>query len=87
MSRGITPRFTTWCPEPTTPLGRDNPDGAPLEYHIRLLEAYRAALERHGLQPPPGYGVAGAGQRGLLGQLVHGHARPEEVTVEEAVPA
>ena len=47
MSRGITPRFTTWCPEPTTPLGRDNPDGAPLEYHIRLLEAYRGALERH----------------------------------------
>ena len=41
MSRGITPRFTTWCPEPTTPLGRDNPDGAPLEYHVRLLEAYR----------------------------------------------
>ena len=41
MSRGITPRFTTWCPEPTTPLGRDNPEGAPLEYHVRLLEAYR----------------------------------------------
>ena len=61
MSRGITPRFTTWCPEPTTPLGRDNPDGAPLEYHVRLLEAYRAALERHGLLPPPGYGHAGAG--------------------------
>ena len=50
MSRGITPRFTTWCPEPTTPLGRDNPDGAPLEYHIRLLEAYRETLERHGLE-------------------------------------
>ena len=50
MSRGITPRFTTWCPEPTTPLGRDNPNGAPLEYHIRLLEAYRATLERHGLE-------------------------------------
>ncbi len=61
MSRGVTPRFTTWCPEPTTPLGRDNPDGAPLEYHVRLLEAYRAALERHGLLPPPGYGHAGAG--------------------------
>ena len=61
MSRGITPRFTTWCPEPTTPLGRDNPDGAPLEYHVRLLEAYRDALERHGLQPPPGYGEPGAG--------------------------
>ena len=25
MSRGVTPRFTTWCPEPATPLGRDNP--------------------------------------------------------------
>jgi hypothetical protein len=61
MSRGITPRFTTWCPEPTTPLGRDNPEGAPLEYHIRLLSAYRQTLEKHGLQPPPGYGPAGAG--------------------------
>jgi hypothetical protein len=62
MSRGITPRFTTWCPEPTTPLGRDNPDGAPLEYHVRLLVAYRDALARNGLQPPPGYGEAGAGR-------------------------
>ena len=50
MQRGITPRFTTWCPEPTTPLGRDNPNGAPLEYHVRLLGAYREALERHGLR-------------------------------------
>jgi hypothetical protein len=61
MSRGVTPRFTTWCPEPTTPLGRDNPEGAPLEYHVRLLQVYRETLERHGLRPPPGYGVAGAG--------------------------
>ena len=76
MSRGITPRFTTWCPEPTTPLGRDNPEGAPLEYHVRLLEAYRETLERHGLQPPPGYGKPGARECGLLGQLVHGRARP-----------
>jgi hypothetical protein len=61
MSRGVTPRFTTWCPEPTTPLGRDNPNGAPLEYHVRLLEAYRETLERHGLEPPPGYGPPGPG--------------------------
>jgi hypothetical protein len=61
MSRGVTPRFTTWCPEPATPLGRQNPDGAPLEYHIRLLEAYRATLDRYGLQPPPGYGPPGPG--------------------------
>ncbi|MFY1670451.1 radical SAM protein [Plantactinospora sp. WMMB334] len=61
MSRGITPRFTTWCPEPTTPLGRTNPQGAPLEYHIRLLEAYRATMEANGLTSPPGYGPPGAG--------------------------
>jgi hypothetical protein len=62
MSHGVTPRFTTWCPEPTTPLGRDNPDGAPLEYHVRLLGAYRDALARHGLKPPPGYGEPGVGK-------------------------
>ncbi|GAA2702457.1 radical SAM protein [Actinoplanes palleronii] len=62
MSRGITPRFTTWCPEPTTPLGKTNPDGAPLEYHIRLLEAYRATMESNGLTSPPGYGQPGAGR-------------------------
>jgi hypothetical protein len=62
MSRGITPRFTTWCPEPTTPLGRTNPAGAPLEYHIRLLEVYRATMEANGLSSPPGYGEPGAGR-------------------------
>jgi hypothetical protein len=62
MGHGVTPRFTTWCPEPTTPLGRDNPDGAPLEYHVRLLGAYREALARNGLQPPPGYGEPGVGK-------------------------
>ncbi|HEX5994998.1 MAG TPA: radical SAM protein [Jiangellales bacterium] len=62
MSRGITPRFTTWCPEPTTPLGRTNPQGAPLEYHIRLLEVYRATMEDNGLSSPPGYGPPGAGK-------------------------
>src|SRR5688572_17304686 len=62
MSRGILPRFTTWCPEPTTPLGRTNPHGAPLEYHVRLLETYRAVMEANGLSSPPGYGPAGAGR-------------------------
>ena len=87
MSRGITPRFTTWCPEPTTPLGRDNPDGAPLEYHIRLLDAYRAALRRHGLRPPPGYGVAGPGKAVFSVSSFMDTLDPDEVTVEEAVPA
>jgi len=87
MSRGITPRFTTWCPEPATPLGRDNPGGAPLEYHIRLLEAYRETLDRHGLKPPPGYGVAGAGNAVFSVSSFMDTLAPEEVSVEEAVPA
>ena len=82
MSRGITPRFTTWCPEPTTPLGRDNPAGAPLEYHVRLLEAYRDAIERHGLKPPPGYGVAGAGNA-----VFSVSSFMDALPAEEAVPA
>jgi hypothetical protein len=61
MGRGVTPRFTTWCPEPTTPLGQANPNGAPLEYHVRLLEAYRERLDAHGLDAPPGYGPPGPG--------------------------
>src|SRR3954454_8282454 len=82
MSRGITPRFTTWCPEPTTPLGRDNPAGAPLEYHIRLLEAYRDTVEKHGLKPPPGYGVAGAGNA-----VFSVSSFMDALPAEEAVPA
>jgi hypothetical protein len=87
MSRGITPRFTTWCPEPTTPLGRDNPEGAPLEYHIRLLETYRERLDHHGLKPPPGYGVAGAGNAVFSVSSFMDTLDPDEVPVEEAVPA
>ena len=62
MSKGITPRFTTWCPEPMTVLGDTNPDGAPLEYHLRLLETYRDTLHSYRLAPPPGYGEPGPGK-------------------------
>src|SRR5918995_7421342 len=87
MSRGVTPRFTTWCPEPTTPLGRDNPEGAPLEYHIRLIETYRERLNHYGLKPPPGYGVAGAGNAVFSVSSFMDTLDPDEVPVEEAVPA
>ena len=60
MSRGVTPRFTTWCPEPLSNLGSQDP--APLEYHLRLLQVYRDTLAKHRLSPPPGYGPPGAGQ-------------------------
>jgi hypothetical protein len=61
MSRGITPRFTTWCPEPLSLLGRDQ-GPAPLEYHVGLLRLWRETHARHGLEAPPGYGPPGAGQ-------------------------
>lgn len=62
MSHGVVPRFTTWCPEPLTVLGESNRDGAPLEYHVRLLQAWRDLLEKHRLQAPPGYGDPGIGR-------------------------
>jgi hypothetical protein len=60
MANGVTPRFTTWCPEPLSDLGSQDP--APLDYHLRLLQTYRDTLAKHKLAPPPGYGSPGAGQ-------------------------
>ncbi|HWP84267.1 MAG TPA: radical SAM protein [Terriglobia bacterium] len=64
MSQGITPRFTTWCPEPLSDLGMrwGAQEPAPLEYHLRLLQTYRDTLAKHRLPPPPGYGAPGVGQ-------------------------
>jgi len=59
MSHGVVPRFTTWCPEPYTPLG-DRPP-ASLRYYGLLLRAWRAAFERHALPVPIGYGRPGPG--------------------------
>jgi hypothetical protein len=62
MSHGVCPRFTTWCPEPLTVLGQQNPEGAPLEYHVRLLETWRDTHAKHRLPAPPGYGEPGIGR-------------------------
>ncbi|MBZ5534981.1 MAG: radical SAM protein [Acidobacteriia bacterium] len=62
MSQGIKPRFTTWCPEPLSVLGKTNPQGAPLLYHVRLLETYHRILRKYKLTPPPGYGEPGIGK-------------------------
>jgi hypothetical protein len=62
MSQGIVPRFTTWCPEPLSILGASNPDGAPLEYHVRLLQAWRDIHQKYRLPAPPGYGEPGIGR-------------------------
>lgn len=59
MSKGIIPRFTTWCPEPTSDLGRQ--EGPPLEYFIKLLYTWRSIFEQYNLPAPPGYGKPGVG--------------------------
>ncbi|MCL2877531.1 MAG: radical SAM protein [Acidobacteria bacterium] len=61
MSRGISPRFTTWCPEPLSTLGRER-RSAPLEYYIRLLGVYRDTREKYKLAAPHGYGEPGLGR-------------------------
>ncbi len=59
MSHGVIPRFTTWCPEPTSDLGYQ--EGPPLEYFVKLLYAWRSIFESHNLSAPPGYGRPGVG--------------------------
>jgi hypothetical protein len=61
MSRGVSPRFTTWCPEPLSALGKER-RGAPLEYYIRLLRVYRDTRAKYKLSSPCGYGEPGLGR-------------------------
>jgi hypothetical protein len=61
MSHGVAPRFTTWCPEPLSVLGREQ-GPAPLEYHAGLLRLWRDTHRRHRLPVPPGYGAPGPGR-------------------------
>ncbi len=61
MRQGIIPRFTTWCPEPLSELGRIQ-GAAPLEYHAGLLRVWRDTHAAHECRVPPGYGPPGAGK-------------------------
>ena len=61
MSQGVSPRFTTWCPEPLSVLGKAQ-QGAPLEYHTRLLRVYRDLRAKYKLPAPVGYGEPGIGR-------------------------
>ncbi len=60
MSKGITPRFTTWCPEPLAALGPQ--ESAPLEYFCKLLLAWKNTFEKYELPYPKGYGEPGVGK-------------------------
>lgn len=61
MSQQICPRFTLWCPEPLTTLGKQN-SAPPLEYFLKLLRVYRDTHKKYKLPIPPGYGEPGVGK-------------------------
>lgn len=60
MSRGIMPRFTTWCPEPYAKLGPQ--PAPPLKYFCELLLHFREKFQTYKLKEPRGYGPTGVGQ-------------------------
>ncbi len=62
MSRGVMPRFTTWCPEPLSVLGEKGGGPASLRYHVGLLRVWRETFERNNLPAPMGYGETGLGR-------------------------
>ncbi|MHB1646250.1 MAG: radical SAM protein [bacterium] len=62
MSHNIIPRYTTWCPEKTSKLGKFGNTSAPLEYYIKLLLKWHEIHYKYNLPVPEGYGEAGPGK-------------------------
>ncbi|MHB1680220.1 MAG: radical SAM protein [bacterium] len=62
MSHNIIPRYTTWCPEKTSKLGKFGNISAPLEYYIKLLLKWHEIHYKYNLPVPEGYGEAGPGK-------------------------
>lgn len=59
MSQVVTPRLTSWCPEPLSDSGSQDP--ALLEYHLWRLQVYRDTLLKTRLGAPQGNGAPGTG--------------------------
>lgn len=62
MSKNVIPRYTTWCPEKTSRLGKLGNHAAPLEYYVKLLMKWHEIRLKYGLPVPEGYGAAGPGR-------------------------
>ena len=62
MSQGVIPRYTTWCPEKTSKLGKLGNSSAPLEYYVKLLLKWHELHYKYNLPVPEGYGSAGPGK-------------------------
>jgi len=62
MSQGVIPRYTTWCPEKTSKLGKLGNSSAPLEYYVKLLLKWHELHYKYNLPIPEGYGASGPGK-------------------------
>ncbi len=62
MSNSVIPRYTTWCPEKTSKLGKLGNSSVPLEYYVKLLLKWHELHYKYGLPIPEGYGEAGPGK-------------------------
>lgn len=62
MSKNVIPRYTTWCPEKTSKLGKLSNSSAPLEYYVKLLLKWHELHYKYNLPIPEGYGEAGHGK-------------------------
>lgn len=60
MSHGVVPRLNHWCVEPGSTLGGSDP--APLDYYIRIMQAYRETWQKYNLPPGRGMGPVGIGR-------------------------
>lgn len=62
MSNKVIPRYTTWCPEKTSALGKMGNPPAPLEYYVKLLLKWHETRYKYNVPIPEGYGEAGPGK-------------------------
>lgn len=60
MDHGVIPRLTSWCVEPGTALGPNQPP--PLEYFVRIAQSWYETWRKYDLPPPAGLGPMGPGR-------------------------
>jgi hypothetical protein len=60
MSRGVVCRYNSWCVEPLSALGGQEPP--PLDYFVKISKAWYELWKKYDLPPINGYGPIGIGR-------------------------
>ena len=60
MSHGVVCRYNSWCVEPLSALGGQEPP--PLDYFVKISKAWYESWKKHDLPPIRGYGRMGLGR-------------------------